>query len=295
MVGLRSTAAHGLSANRRRLDRPLAVAPQPNALALAARPAALGPVEDPAAGTAMSYPVVVLDIETVLDREAIEQAHRTGPAAFLRSWLHRVVSVSTLRFSRDEAGRCFDDFALRSLTAPSPGEEPALLDFVETQLAPLGETGRLVTYNGTAHDLPVLLHRRWAAWQFSPSRVTYFSRQRDHHDDVMLQLSADGALRWPALIDVCAALGIPCHPLPPSRQAQRIDPMQVKGQTDVCATYVLHCLQTAQAAGSTAPLARGWTALADYLLGQFPAVPHLTQFATTPMALVAREKAQAAG
>ena len=65
------------------------------------------------------------------------------------------------------------------------------------------------------------------------------------------------------------------------------------GEVDVCATFVLHCLGAAHRAGSPDPLAQGWTALADYLVQDFPRVPALTQFATAPMALTARERAQA--
>lgn len=235
---------------------------------------------------------LVLDIETALDREAVEACGRSGPAAFVRPWLHRVVAVSTLGVTVDDAAWRFGDFALHTFLAFEPGEEPALLDFVETRLAEL-ENGVLLTFNGEVHDLPTLEHRRLHHWLFGPSRLRAFRASASaSHQDLMQTLSDRGAQRWPTLVDVCAGLAIPCDPTLQGRGKARLDPFLVKGQTDVIATFLLHCFCAAAAAGSDIPLVRGWTALADHVLELAPGQPHLTQFATAPMALAAREKAK---
>jgi hypothetical protein len=237
---------------------------------------------------------LVLDIETALDRDAAERARRTGPTAFLRSWLHRVVAVTTLAFTMDRATLGFEGFALESALATDPADEPALLAFVEKHLAHLGDDGLLITFNGRAHDVPMLLRRRLHHWMFAPSPLTRFARDAgEHHEDIMQMLSDTGAQRWPALIDICAALGIPSDHKLRVRKSAHVDPFLAKGQTDVLATYVLYCVCAAENCGTPDLLARGWTALADHLLLNFANLPHLTQFATAPMALMARERAQA--
>jgi hypothetical protein len=137
--------------------------------------------------------------------------------------------------------------------------------------------------------------RRLHHWLFTPSSTARFLRRGRHrHDDVMLQLAGASGQRWPAQADICAALGIPAHPgmLTRRRPSTSVEPTLAKGQTDVLATFLLHCVSTAVAEGSGAVLARGWTALADYLLTEYAGVPWLTQFATAPAALVARERAK---
>lgn len=235
---------------------------------------------------------MVLDIETALDREAVERTGRSGPSAFVRPWLHRVVVVTTLRFDVDTSACSFDAFSLDTVLALEPAEEPALLDSVEARLGDLGDDAMLVTFNGLAHDLPMLQRRRLHHWLFAWSRMQELqSRGAAGHQDVMLALSDQGAQRWPTLVDACAGLAIPCNAALRARGSARLDPFLVKGQTDVAATFLLHCLCGSAAAGSPALLVNGWTALADHLLAVAPTQPHLTQFATAPRALAAREKA----
>ena len=238
---------------------------------------------------------LVLDLETALDRDAAEGARRTGPTACLRAWLHRILAASMLGFAFDPAAQVFSDFRLESALARDPGDEPALLDMVEKRLQLLGEDGLLITFNGRGHDLPMLMRRRLHHWLFAPSATAGFLRAgHRRHEDVMLQLAGASGQRWPALADICAALGIPANPgiLTRRRQNPPVEPTLAKGQTDVLATFILHCVSAAATEGSAVVLARGWTALADHLLTEYAGVPWLTQFATSPTALVARERAK---
>lgn len=243
----------------------------------------------------MSARGLVLDIESALDRAALAQTGRSGPAAFSRRWLHRVVAVSTLSFTLDRAAGSFDDFGLETVLALDPAEEPELLTAVDSRLDALGPDGVLVTFNGHMHDLPVLVHRHLRHWMFAPSPLASFlGHGAIRHHDLMRQLGADDGARWPALLDVCAAFGIPCDGRVRSASASAHNPFLVKSQTDVAATFVLHCVCAAESAGSLEPLVRGWTALGDYVLAHFPRSPHLTQFATAPLALVARQSVEKA-
>jgi hypothetical protein len=235
---------------------------------------------------------LVLDIETALDRDAAMRAQRSGPTAFLRIWLHRVVAATTLGFTLDRDAHGFSDFALDSVLATDPADEPALLDNIEERLAALGETGLLITFNGRAHDLPVLAYRRLRHWRFAPTATARLRGAAcERHADVMHLLAGEGP-RWPALIDVCAAHGIPVETGVRRRRGERVEPFLARNQCDVLATFLLWCLCAAETEGASTLFDHGWTALADHVLGRFPAVSHLTQFATAPMALIARERAQ---
>ena len=136
-----------------------------------------------------------------------------------------------------------------------------------------------------------MAHRRIAQWLFEKSALEDFTNERRAgHADLMLELADERSQRWPALVDVCAALAIPSNATLRAKQGPRVDPFVAKSQTDVIATYLVHCALSSRDSNSEAYLVEGWTALADHLLLEFPALPHLTQFATTPLALIARER-----
>lgn len=229
---------------------------------------------------------LVLDIETVLDRDAVARAGRTGPAAFLRSWLHRVAAVSTLGFEWHANSAQFGAFTLETALALEPEQEVGIFSFVEERLAPLDATDVLITFNGTAHDLPVLRNRRLAWWLFGPSRVAALVSL---HHDVMHLFSQDGVQRWPGLVDMCAGMGIPCNAALAGRGPSRLNPLLVKGQTDVCGTFLIYLMWQARQHAAPAILTNGWTTFADHLLQIGPTQPHLTQFVTAPRAILARK------
>lgn len=235
---------------------------------------------------------VVLDIETALDRQAVADARRTGPSAFLRPWLHRITAASTLSFDFDARG-VPQHFTLETALALAPKDEPDLLSFVEDKLSRLATDDVLITYNGKAHDLPVLRNRRLAWWLFEASNLTsVFAHEQPKHQDVMRELCANCDQRWPALIDVCAATGIPCDATLKGRTASPAHPLMIKGQTDVCATLLLYLMWQTSRSGAPEILVNGWTALADHLIQTAPTTPHLTQFATAPRALEARQRSK---
>lgn len=233
---------------------------------------------------------LVLDIETALDRAASERAERTGPRAYQRPWLHRVVAVSTLAFIQEAQNAQFSDFQLDTTLACEPMEEVSLLEFVEDRLDWLGPSGTLITWNGQAHDIPILAGRRLHHWMFASSWLDRLDGPGRDCEDLMHCFGSRA--RWPALADVCAALDVPCNPMPRKKTTDRTLLLAAKGQTDVVATFLLHCYWTARLNASLAFLITGWVSVADYLLASSPREEHLSQFATAPAALRARTKAK---
>lgn len=232
---------------------------------------------------------LVLDIETALDRDAVAQVGRTGPGVFPRSWLHRIVAASTLSYEVAEAHSAYARFELATILAMEAAEEPGLLDWVDQRLATLAPSGRLISFNGLAHDLPALQRRRLRHWRVGATPLGALAASATRHRDLLRLLGQTSGGRWPSLRDICAALRIPCAPPPHGRRSCTVDPVQVKCEIDVVATFILACFLEAQERQTLSPLARGWTALADFVLAELPARAYLAPFATTDAALLARQ------
>ena len=238
----------------------------------------------------MRYPnpcgrIVVLDIETEPDPFAVAIAPRGGPAN--RPTLHRLSGFSI--FAATESNdREWIDLALES---GDDGDEYELLFALDAVLTREQERGAtLCTYNGIAHDLPVIERRMIANWLFALPGLQELQIMR--HRDLMREVTKGYRSTWPSLQDLSAAYGIPTdHLLIPRNGPGRSLPVR-KSQVDVIATFLLlaHDLSSKRAQSLT--VSRAWLALSQYLPKHHPRQPHLGQFTNHPMVERSRVEAR---
>ena len=214
----------------------------------------------------------MVDVETAPDEALLAFADRSARTeSGGRATLHSIVAASTLSFRVDDGGG-FRDLELQTFEA-ARGDEARLVLELDAVLAPIaGGGGVAVTFNGRAHDFPVVARRACAHWLFDAGRYDCW-RGRERHLDLMVDGAGASPGRWPSLVDACAALGVDAAP-PRARPsgASSIGPAG-KCQIDVVATYVL----------------AGWDALAGYI-SKSPRwrLPHLLPFARHPHVATAR-------
>ena len=136
----------------------------------------------------------VLDLETAPDHFSVVLSGRRGktPAG---APLHAIANASLLTFHEDPDGSC-SQFALTSLGAPDD-EETLILDNIEDELARVRiARGPVVTFNGGAHDLPLLRQRRLRWWRFGSDEAGFLlDMEPERHVDIMLELSSQGRMR----------------------------------------------------------------------------------------------------
>lgn len=232
----------------------------------------------------------VLDIETAPGDEMLAIGDRRGGDLGARTALHSVVAASVLSFERSPTGG-FDGFRLRSFDTGAMDEAELILR-LDAELAPTHASGGgMVTFNGTAHDLPALERRAARHWLFDAMRYPSWSGARaGKHLDLMRAgvgcASVPGA-RWPSLLDACAAFGIDAS-LPPRAETCRVGEAIRKAEVDVVATYVLHLYALSAREGSPGALVAGWPAIAAHLAAPRVRAEHLLPFARHPHVAVAR-------
>ncbi len=146
--------------------------------------------------------------EQIIERarqEALEKSD--GRSDFLRLIFHRIVAISYVHYGRDE-------LCIKSLAHPQLNEKEALHEFfcLIEQQSPL-----LVSWNGSAFDLPVLvlraLHHGVSARGFwngpGDKWRQYSSRYHDAHQDIMDMLAFRQPRAAAKLADVALACGLP--------------------------------------------------------------------------------------
>jgi predicted PolB exonuclease-like 3'-5' exonuclease len=161
--------------------------------------------------------VLVFDLETVPDLAAAARVHGLSEGAdaearealgdkFPKAPLHKIAVIGCLIAARAEAG-----WQVRGLGAPHIGQrsEPELIaSFVDKidELRP-----RLVSFNGSGFDLPVLRYRAMLHLIPAPglSGRSYFHRFSGDAIDLCDVLSSFGASSKCKLNEVCRALGLP--------------------------------------------------------------------------------------
>lgn len=199
-----------------------------------------------------------------------------------RAMLHEIAAVSILTFVTTDDG--IADVMIES--AVDPSAERDLVTLAMEALRSLGPKGVVVTHNGTAHDLPLLLRRSFASWMFDVQPLLdLLGDDHDRHFDTMLRFGGRGIGRpGGSLVDLCAGLGIPAV-LPPPSPRRVIDPRVRKGQLDVAATAAAFLHWAAAERGSARWLANAWHGLAEHIVGRGPELLHLSAFARRGMEL----------
>ncbi len=238
----------------------------------------------------MSFPssgdFAVLDLETAPDEALLAFGDRRSRSeAGGRAALHSINQACLLLFRIDDGG-CFSDLSLRSFGFADLGEG-GILEGIDQALATVAATsGGLITFNGRAHDVPMLSRRAASRWLFRLANSAEW-QPRDRHLDLMTDASWCTSGKWANLVDSCAALGIDATPLPPrATRSGRVEE-RIKCEVDVVSTFLLALHDMSARAGSPAIVTRGWDALATYLT-EGTCAPHLLVFARHPCVAAAR-------
>lgn len=222
----------------------------------------------------------VLDIELAPDPHARVLAGRRGSVP-MSSPLNQIVNASAMTFYSDALGR-LDGFDLTSFHRDEYGEAD-VVDNVEAILDHVrGDDGFLVTYNGIAHDLPVLRARQLRWWQCSGRGIAEFAEGQGEHIDLMIEMAGAGG-RWAALSDACASVGFSLRGPVPIGETPHLPYETEKCELDVVGTSVLMLYVLAAKARSVEPLSRGLPALGRRLRTLAAARPHLERFALSPL------------
>ena len=224
----------------------------------------------------------VLDLETAPDKHSVILAGRRGktPAG---TPLHAIVNASLLAFEEGDDGTCFG-FELSSYHA-SLDDEAEIVERVEAELGRVRDArGRVVTFNGTAHDLPLLRQRRLRWWRFATDEAGFLlDMEPERHSDVMLELSTEGRMRWPSLADACASLGFSIRGSAGQSAAPETPLELAKCEIDVLATMVLYLHSSSQRRRSPVPVLRGLPELGRFARDRAARGPHLERFAMSPL------------
>ena len=228
----------------------------------------------------------ILDVETAPADEAIAIAdcRRGDPGD--RTALHSLTAGAVMRFDIGP-GAAFSGLSLRSFDAGS-GDEGDLVERLDGVLSTAHVKGAaLITFNGLAHDLPVIERRAARHWLFSAGRYSAWRKGGDLHLDLMRDGVGAALGRWPSLVDCCAAFGVPATPVPCGPLDKLTGPRR-KCEVDVAATFILFLYDLAARTGEIAPMLRGLDAFARHLASPTVRAPHLTPFARHPHVSSAR-------
>lgn len=213
-------------------------------------------------------PTLIFDIETVPDVEAGRRLHGLEGLddAEVRQWmqsrriqdkghdfmppyLQRVVAIA-VTYRRGD-----DTLDVRSIGEPGDDEAQLLTRFFDgiEKTRP-----RLVSWNGSGFDLPVLHHRAlikgvaapayWETGRFDRERkfANYLSRYHEQHLDIMDMLALYNARNYAPLSDIAQLLGYPGKlgmdgsAVAGAWEAGDIDGIRAYCETDVMNTWLVY-------------------------------------------------------
>lgn len=189
--------------------------------------------------------VIVFDLETVPDYEAIARVHgidpfdeelarEAGGEKFQKAPLHRVVCIGALVAQREDGV-----WRTRQLGAPHVSETRTEAELIAGFVQKI-ETLRpcLVSFNGQGFDLPVLryramLHRVGGG---GLNARPYFKRYDDSAVDLCDVLSSFSPRATMGLNDLCRVLGLPGKPdgVDGSKVAEYVRDGRIKEIADYC-------------------------------------------------------------
>lgn len=223
---------------------------------------------------------VVLDIETIPDRDAMARSgYREDPDVFAPWPLHRLACASVLTVAGSAmTGLTFD---LRSYSLGQMGER----DIVAGVERSIENADQVITYNGCAFDIPVLLARCVLNGEYVPTLARLGSRCRPGlHLDLHQQVKGtDGGVK---LAHLCAAFAIPAKI---GGRGNRVADLAADGrwsdiehycETDVVATWL--AAQMWDSAENPGFGLERWELLASWLRSRPLDNPKLAAFCEVP-------------
>lgn len=233
--------------------------------------------------------LLCLDVETAPDRARMPAA---WGAKFPKPIWHRVVAISVVEARIEADGDGFERYAVvgcRSGGAPDWDEARLLRGFWGYFAR---EPSRVVTWNGRAFDLPVLMQRTMVhgltarGWHGDGGRHGYTNRYRERwHCDLMDALSTYGACARLSLDEAARALDLPGKigghggDVEAMILAGEVERVRAYCEGDVLNLFGLYC-RYALLTGRQAPAghAEALAGLSAYLAGERAGRPHLGAF-----------------
>lgn len=229
---------------------------------------------------------VVLDIETIPDAEAASRAGIDLGEGFPAWPLHQLACVSLLSIDRGSGWNL--NFQVETLSRADLSEG-AIIAGVERTIENAQE---VLTYNGRAFDVPVLMARAAVARERCPAIAKLMAQPRRYHDkhvDLLEEVTGYGAASRLKLADLCGAFSIPVKI---DAHGGDVGALAAEGrwgaitrycETDVVATWL--ALQFWRAAERDDPGAadQAWAQLASWIAAGQPELGHLLPYATAPV------------
>ena len=212
----------------------------------------------------------VLDIETIPCADALSMTVK-GVASPRRQALHRICSVAVINGIETAEG--FSDVESGVFTRDRL-EEARILGCLDIVLPDPDIAGsRIITYNGTAHDLRLLRLRQASLWMFSARKLArWCTSPSGRHFDLMKVGFGGPSERW-SLVDLCAGLGFPVREghlkssIASMVSQDRWDVVAEHNLMDVVGTFLAYGTWRSVETGNDQFAATAWTSIAGMLEG----------------------------
>ena len=210
----------------------------------------------------------VLDIECSKDPALDLRATRSTSAKLLGLKLDGFCLLSG-RFEGQES---------KGLTLLSrfSDDEPALLRALSEAMADKCAEGTIITFNGSAYDLPIIRRRAIRHLLFDLFGLHNLTNVR--HIDLLTEMGNGSQKACGSLSDRCAVYSIDCDPYHVAQRPERMTRAERKCQIDVAATFMLLLHELSSVHETPDILASGWDALEHMLAGKKGGGDHLMQF-----------------
>lgn len=239
--------------------------------------------------------VVVVDIETAPDPQTLCLLKKEQGIARATWAIQRIETACILVAVEDQRNIKVSEFICRAIDAPREREradEPDILALIGVHLEIDAPTTTLVSFNGLAHDLPIMRRR---AFVNKMSECPAFSANPHfHHEDLMHSLGAEPSSTRVPLLQAAGGLGIPVLHRFPLRTAPPATQRMRKCEVDVIATFLLYTQMLAARRCNPGFFDTAWQAIADHLGVMNPKGEHLAQFVRMHHLRTARTAAAAA-
>lgn len=239
----------------------------------------------------------VIDVEAVLDADALALVRDKTRGGFGRRALARSVCVSVLTFAEAEKHGDLEVLGLQTFHLGRLSEVE-LLAAVDAALPdPNDETARLVTYNGKAHDIVLLRQRAQRLWLFDLPRLRGWDRAGERHVDLIYHFG-QYSKRRPSLADVAALLGtsirtVGCSSnVAASERSRSREGIIRRNQVDVAATFLAYSHVRAWERSCVRPAMSAWVSLADWARALPERSSHLADFSHNQLVALARKRLQ---
>lgn len=228
---------------------------------------------------------VVMDIETILDVEAVARAGFEPDDAFAPFPLHALACVSLLVIEQDAMARPI--YSIHSFSREQLSER-GIIASVERVLS---DSFEVTTFNGRGFDVPVLMTRVALTGEYAPTIARLHaqsSRTAGLHIDLLDVVSGYGAAPKICLNQLCSAFSIPCKL---EAGGSDVASLVAAGEwrrltnyceTDVVATYLAGQIWQGAERGSAEIAIESWTRLAHWIRANEPELEHLLPYAEPP-------------